>query len=146
MKHVVVAIIKKNSTEVPSFFLVSSKKDFGEFTHFFYPPGGHMEPEDEGNELNTLQREMVEELNVHVTKSEKLTDTTNDKGELTSWYICGVDKDDFDINFDELHDAGFFTEEEMREMDIWPATRTVFDQYIFHEPNKENGEKHNIHK
>jgi 8-oxo-dGTP diphosphatase len=127
MSCVVVGIIlKKNPL---SYFLVSSKKDFWEFTGYYYPPAGHVEPGE--NEIDALKREIREELGIEVMSAIKLdtnvSDITNQK---TSWYICETNNFDFKINYDELSDAGFFTQSEMNSMNIWPATKKVFEEYI----------------
>ncbi len=128
MTHVVVAIIKRENPL--SYLLVSSKKDHGEYSGFYYPPGGHVENGED--ELSALKRELKEELGVDVTQMKKLSDTEGDiKDQKTSWYICDIDSDQFTYNKDELRDAGFFTQQEMETMNIWPATQNVFNGYIF---------------
>lgn len=129
MTHVVAAIIVKPG-EAPAYLLVSSKKDFGDFSGYYYPPAGHIEDGEE--ELVALKRELVEELGIKILRAEKITDTKGDvKDQTTSWYLCNVDSYDFTINNQELRDAGFFTEQEMMQMNIWPATQNVFDRFIF---------------
>jgi len=44
MKQVVVGIISRiRAGGAEEFLLVNSKKDFGKYTGFYYPPGGHVE-------------------------------------------------------------------------------------------------------
>lgn len=42
MSRVVIGIVKRETPEL-AWLLMSSKKDFGEFTGYYYPPGGHVE-------------------------------------------------------------------------------------------------------
>lgn len=66
--------------------------------------------------------------------AQKITDTMGDiKNQKTSWYICEVDRYDFSVNYEELNDVGFFTQEYMTSIKIWPATREVFKKFIFKE-------------
>src|SRR3972149_3881630 len=71
MKRVAVAVIRH--PETGKFLLVSSTKDFGEFTGFFYPPGGTVEPGEE--EENTIRREMLEDLNLVVEPVRRIAQT-----------------------------------------------------------------------
>ncbi|MFA6422306.1 MAG: NUDIX hydrolase [Candidatus Buchananbacteria bacterium] len=129
MTHVVVGIIIK-PTDPKSYLLVSSNSDFGEFSGFYYPPSGHIEKGED--ELSALKREIKEELTLEVTNATKLADTDGDiKNQKTSWYICDVENFNFKIDHQELKDAGFFTEREIKIMKIWPATKKVFDKYLF---------------
>jgi 8-oxo-dGTP pyrophosphatase MutT (NUDIX family) len=131
MTHVVVGIIIKQGTS-PSYLLVSSKKNLGEFTGFYYPPGGHIEEGED--KLSALKREINEELGLKVISAKKLTDTESEINEIKdqkiSWYLCEVDSYDLTIDKTELKDAGFFTKEEMSSMPIWPSTLRVFKKYI----------------
>ena len=113
-----------------SYLLVSSKKDFGKFSGYYYPPGGHSEEGEE--EIDTLKREIREELDLEVTSATKLyTDISDVNNQKTAWYICETNNFDFKINYDELSDARFFTQSEIESINIWPATKKVFEDYIF---------------
>lgn len=128
MSHVVVGIIKKDNPL--SYLLVSSKKNFGKYSGYYYPPAGHIEKNED--EMSALKREIAEELGLIVTDAHKVVDTMGDvKDQKTSWYICNVENYHFIIDKHELQDAGFFTQEEMRSMKIWPATLEVFNKHIF---------------
>lgn len=130
MTHVVVGIIQKDHPL--SYLLVSSKRDFGEYSGYYYPPAGHIE--DGEDELMALKREIHEELGLNVVSAQKITDTMGDiKNQKTSWYVCEVDDYDFTIDNQELKDAGFFTQKDMESMKIWPATQEVFKKFILKE-------------
>lgn len=130
MTHVVVGIIQKDHPL--SYLLVSSKRDFGEYSGYYYPPAGHIE--DGEDELMALKREIHEELGLNVVSAQKITDTMGDiENQKTSWYICEVDDYDFTIDNQELKDAGFFTQKDMEAMKIWPATQEVFKKFILKE-------------
>ena len=131
MKHVVVGIIsRKNANSRNEFLLVSSKRNFGKYTGFYYPPGGHLE---EGEDEETaLKREILEELGIDVVPTEKIAETSGDvKNQVTHWWRC--DQIFGSISFDkkELSDAGYFTREKMKSLDVWPATRRFFQKFIF---------------
>lgn len=62
MEHCVVGIIEKEDAGVMRYLLVSAKKDFGRFTGYYYPPGGHLAPGED--EIGGLVREIKEELRI----------------------------------------------------------------------------------
>lgn len=129
MTHVAVGIIVKKGNQ-PSYLLVSSKRNFGKYSGYYYPPAGHIEGSE--NELSALKREIKEELGLNITNAKKLVDTDGDiKDQKTSWYLCNVENYSFAIDKQELQSAGFFTRQEMKSMKIWPATQKVFEKYIF---------------
>lgn len=134
MKHVVVGIISRlNNQDEKEHLLASSKRDFGQFSGFYYPPGGHLE-EDE-DEVTALAREIREELGVIVNPINKLAETESDiKNQITHWWRCELDDGQkLVIDKTEIADAGWFTKKQMSKMDIWPATKKFFDEYIFNE-------------
>lgn len=133
MKHVVVGIIcRTNSEGKDEYLLVSSKKDFGEYTGAFYPPGGHVEEGED--EQQALSREIEEELGLSVVVGEKLAETSGDVAEqITHWYACELDVGDMKVDTEELAHVGWFTKEQMQALKLWPATRKFFENYIFHE-------------
>ena len=130
MKKVVVAIIEHNIDNIAKYLLVASKKDFGEFTHFYYPPGGHVE---EGETIEeALRRECVEELETEILNPTFLCESAGDvANQITYWYKASL-LEGVEVTTDtvELHDAGFFSIEEMRTMNLWPATRKIFEEYF----------------
>ena len=129
MKHVVVGIIT-NPKDKDQYLLINSKKDFGEFTGFFYPPGGHLE-EDESEEI-ALTREIKEELNVNVIATKKLAETGSDvKDQITHWWECDYDGSEMKIDESEIGEAKWLTREEILKNDnIWPATKKFFENYL----------------
>jgi NADH pyrophosphatase NudC (nudix superfamily) len=128
MSTVVVGIIIKKHPL--SYLLVKSKKDFGEFSGYYYPPAGHLEKGE--NELEALKREINEELGVNLISAKKLNTYASDiKTQKTIWFIGEVDTYDFKIDYNELDDVDFFTQAEMKSMKIWPATKKVFEEHIF---------------
>ncbi len=128
MKHVVIAIIKKQNPL--SYLLVSSKKDHGQYSGYYYPPGGHIEAGE--SEVEALKREINEELQMEVIKASKLTDTLADvKDQKTSWYLCEVSDQTFVMNQEELLDVNYFTQKEIQDLNVWPATLAVLEEFIF---------------
>lgn len=131
MKHVVVGIIeRKNQANESEFLLVSSNKDFGKFTGFYYPPGGHLEPDE--NEKSALAREIKEEVGLSIEPIEKMAETDSDvENQTTHWWRCQVVSGGLTINKAEIEDAKFFTRAQMSQVNLWPATKSFFEKYIF---------------
>ncbi len=125
MTKVVVGIIKKEN----SYLLVSSKKDFGKYSGFYYPVGGHVEGGE--SEEDALRREINEEVGLKVVSLKKITETESDiENQTTSWYDCEVKDYNFKINQEEIADVKFFTKEEMKKINLWPATQKFFEKFI----------------
>ena len=120
MTHVAVGIIIKDGNP-KSYLLVNSNRNFGEYTGFYYPPAGHIENGESG--IDALGREIKEELGVNLVGAKKITDDIKSdiKNQKTSWYLCKIDSFNFTVDHDELRDIGFFTEQEMKSMKIWPG-------------------------
>lgn len=131
MKHVAVGIIsRKNSKGEDEYLLVSSKKDFGEYTGSFYPPGGHVE--DGEVESEALARELIEELGLECKVKDKIAETPGDvAGEMTHWYAVEAPQGDLAVDTSEIAEIGWFTREQMQDLKLWPATQRFFDEYIF---------------
>ena len=135
MKSVVVGIIIKKIEGVIKYLMVASSKDFGEFSGFYYPAGGHAKTGE--TERETLIREYREELEIEINPIKQIAVTPNDiKSEVTYWWICKTnDELKFDKNLkSHIADIRWFTKEEIKtEPKIWPATRKVFDEFVFKE-------------
>ncbi|MBW3015467.1 NUDIX hydrolase [Candidatus Woesearchaeota archaeon] len=131
MKKVAVGIIsRKNEAGEKEYLLVSSKKKFGEYTGFYYPPGGHVEADEDIEEA--LSREINEEVNLEVISCQKIAETEGDvKDQITYWYICKVKSYDITYDRSELADANYFTRKKILSMNVWPATMKVFEDYVF---------------
>ncbi|GEM_PF-572716 len=128
-KKVVVGIIPRlNRDEEAEFLLMSSKRDFGEFTGFYYPPGGHLE-EDE--DIKTaLIREINEELGFEVIPLKQVEKSKGDvKDQLTYWWICSAVVKEINPQKDEVGDVKWFTKEQIIKSDkVWPATKKFFEK------------------
>jgi len=131
MSEVVIAIIsRKNRHNEDEYLLVSSKKDLGDNTGLYYPPGGHVESGE--NKETALKRELLEELKLSIDPIREIATTPGDVvGQLTYWWSCKPAQGEIEINSDELFDANYFTKEQMKSLKIWPATKKFFDAYIF---------------
>ena len=131
MKRVVVGIISRSREKdgKKEYLLVSSKKNFEEYSGAYYPPGGHLE-EGEG-EKEGLAREIMEELGIQAKPIEKVAETLGDvENQTTCWWRCDRIVGDIKVNSDEIADAKFFTEEELKTTYLWPATRNFFEENI----------------
>lgn len=131
MKHVVVGLISRIGKDGhKQFLLVNAKKDFGKYTGCWYPPGGHVEEGED--EKEALIREIKEELNLQTEPVKKLAESPSDvPNQTTLWWTCKLLSQEMLIDVDELGGAGWFTEEEIRGMPLWPATKEFFEKYIF---------------
>jgi 8-oxo-dGTP pyrophosphatase MutT (NUDIX family) len=126
MKRVIVAVIRH--PETGKFLLVSSAKDYGEFTGYFYPPGGTIEPGEA--EEDTICREILEELNLVIEPVRKIAQTPGDVADQeTSWWEGRVLSGEMRPS-NEIAQAGYYSREEMSAMPIWPATEAFFREYI----------------
>lgn len=130
MKNVAVAIIsRKNNQNQTEYLLVKSKRDFGEYSGYYYPPGGHFKAGED--EEQVLKRELAEELELKIELIEEMAETESDVADQnTHWWQCRVISGELKINHNELADAGYFTLGQMRQLNLWPATKKFFKKYI----------------
>lgn len=131
MKQVVVGIISKIENGEEKYLLVSSTRDFGEFTGFYYPPGGHLDGGED--EKSALVREIVEELNVEVKPIAKLATTAGDvTDQTTTWWACEIAAEaSITVDKDEIADLKWLTRAQILSSEkIWPATKDFFEKYI----------------
>ena len=126
MKKVAVGIIVREINNQKQYLLISATKDFGKFTGFYYPSGGHME--DGESEQETIIREIKEELGYDIEATERVAETMGDvKDQMTYWWLCKITGGELKIQKEEIADIKWFTEDEIRnESKIWPATKKVF--------------------
>lgn len=137
MKHVVAAIVVNKKSSPHTYLLASSKKDFGEFTGYYYPIAGHVE-DGEGYE-ESLRREVQEEIGVNITSIQEIPNeyASDVSTQVTHWYICELETYNFSIDRSELNHVGFFSQSEITQMDVWPATQHVLHTYVFSKDWKE---------
>ncbi len=127
---VTVGILSQTKNGKPAYLLVKSKNDFGKYTGFYYPPGGHVEGNE--NPAQALVREMKEELSLDVKPTKEIDITPGDmQNQETHWWHCELLGGTLSIQKEELSDASYFTQEEMKQLPIWPATKQFFDKHIF---------------
>lgn len=131
MKQVAVGLLSRAREDGrPEYLLVRSKKDFGEFTGAWYPPGGHIE--DGEDEKVALTREIKEELSIDVVPVEKIAESPGDvPNQITHWWRCRLLAGDLAVDRSEIDEARWFTKEEMKEAKLWPATEAFFESHIF---------------
>ena len=127
---VVVGIISRISESKVEYLMVSSNKDYGEYTGFYYPPGGHVQ---EGEDIQVaLARELKEELGIDVVVEKEIAETGGDvKKQVTHWWSCSTESGEFDIQDEHIADARWMTKEEIVMSDrVWPATKIFFVEHI----------------
>jgi|SRR3989344_3204061 len=131
MKHVVVGIISRDTDSGKEYLLMASKKEFGEFTGFFYPPGGHLEEDEDPK--TALPREILEELSLKGEPIKEIAQSPGDvKDQITHWWEFKVnDFEGMKVQDEEVLEIRWFTEPEIKSSEkIWPATKKFFNQYI----------------
>lgn len=131
MKEVVVGVIlRTNDEQKKEVLLVSSKRDYGEFTGFFYPPGGKVELGE--TEEEALKREIKEELSVEVFPKRRIDTTPGDvSDQKTSWWLCKISDLNCTIKSSELQEMQWIPLEAIeKRKDIWPATKKFFRKHI----------------
>lgn len=127
MSRVVVGVLSRKRGEETEYLLVKARKDFGEFTGYWYPPGGHIE--DGESEAEALVREIKEELNLDILPKERIAETPGDiAGQTTFWWRCELIGEAMQLS-DEIIEAGFFSKQEMKDLPLWPATKSFFEGY-----------------
>ena len=128
--RVIVGIISRDRGGELEYLLVSSKKDFGKFTGFYYPPGGHIK-EGESVEI-ALVRELKEELGIDIEVGKEIAETGGDiKKQITHWWGCVASSFVINIQDENVADAKWMTKEEIVKSDkVWPATKKFFVEYI----------------
>jgi NADH pyrophosphatase NudC (nudix superfamily) len=129
MRKGVVAVIKrKNIQGSYAYLLVSTTKNYGEYTRAYYPPGGHIENNE--TDEHALKREIKEELGVSVKVIRLIRKIPADVPDvLVSWWECELESEEFKIKQDEIVNAGFFTKEEMKKLKLFPSTQEFFKNY-----------------
>lgn len=129
--RVVVGLISRDIEGKNEYLLMASKKDFGQFTGFYYPPGGHLEKGED--EADALKREIKEELGVECIPEKEIAQSPGDViNQITHWWKCNCVDYDFRYQEEEVADVRWFSEEDIRNSKmIWPATRSFFEGYVF---------------
>ena len=128
--RVIVGIVSRDRGEKLEYLLVSSMKDYGEFTGFYYPPGGHVK---EGEDIRiALAREFKEELGIDVEVGREIAETGGDvKKQITHWWGCVASSFVINIQDENVADAKWMTKEEIVKSDkVWPATKKFFVEHI----------------
>lgn len=121
-------ISKKSPSGKVRYLLVSATKDFGEYTGYYYPPGGHIERGE--TPRSALVRELMEELGIVVAPERLLASGVNDRGELAEWWLASVVSGVITPNKGEIADARFVSRDEMDKLKVFPATRKFFADYL----------------
>ena len=122
-KNVVCAVIEKSNKNKVKYLLVRVKRNFGKYTGYLQPVGGHVEVGED--EKGALAREVYEELGVKCEVGEKISETPLDiAGEMAHWYKCKLATHDFQLDSNEISSFEWLTLEEIEnEEKIWPATK-----------------------
>lgn len=131
MKKVAVALIERqNAQGEAEYLLVSTKKDYGAFTGFYQPAGGHVEEGETAAEA--VVRELYEELQLVVEPIEQIVETDGDVPNYkVYWWRCRITSGEINMDESELAHVGYFTKEQIEQMSVWPATKRFFEEHVF---------------
>lgn len=131
MKKVAVALIERqNAQDETEYLLVSTKRDYGEFTGFYQPAGGHVEEGE--TESEAVARELFEELQLVVEPIEQIAETDGDVPNYkVYWWRCKITGGEMNMDESELAHVGYFTKEQIETMNVWPATKRFFETFVF---------------
>jgi len=130
VKKIVVGIISRIRKDRKEFLLMSSVVDFGKYTGFFYPPGGHIV--DGKTEKSTLAKKFWEELGIKVKPLKRLATTPGDvKDQVTYWWECQSNLKGLTINKEKARKIIWMSKKEILEGEkIWPATKKFFKKFV----------------
>ena len=128
-KKVVAALISKNNLR-DEFLFVMPTKDWAGFNGYYHIPAGHVE-KSESSEA-AMVRELREELGVEAKILKKLATTGGDFDDvIVDWFECSiVPEEDFTLQEDEIKEARYFSRNELNTINIWPATKKLFDNHV----------------
>ena len=131
--NVVVGILsRKNTAGQTEYLLVKSRANFGSHTGCWYPPGGHIEPGE--TEEQALIREVKEELDLNIKPVLKIVTSPGDiQDQITHWWQCELLPSGHTepvIDTTELAGADWFTREQLKQLPLWPATASFFNNYL----------------
>ncbi len=106
VKHVVVGILYKIVDDQKLYLLMSSTRDFGQFTGMLYPVGGHIE--DGETVEKALEREVYEELAIKIEPVNEIHTSMGDvPDQTTHWWLCKPLPSDtqFDLDTNEVKEV-----------------------------------------
>ena len=133
LSRAVVGIITRitNQGETEYLFIKPQHRDlYNEHAQKYFPPSGHLE-EGESDEQGLI-REIQEELGVEVVVTKKVTEMPSDlPGDTLVWMECKLLSDQITPQESEIADYKWFTVEQIKQLDLWPATDKFFKEYIY---------------
>lgn len=130
-KIVAVALIKNPEGKYLLVNLANYYKDFDKFRNAWCPPAGHIKENESIKEC--LTREVKEELSLDIKPSKQISEWEQDiPGEKAVWWECvPLGKNIKETN--EIAKYGWFSKEEIKNMELWPSTFTFFKKFIWNE-------------
>jgi len=108
-----------NSHGEKEYCLVTSRKDYGRYSHLYYFPGGHIEHGE--SPTDAIKREMKEELGVEVIVGHEFPVSINDMDERTYWFLCKIVEGTPALT-SGIKDLIWVTKTQMSTVPIWPST------------------------
>ena len=128
-KIVAVALIKNTEGKYLLVNLANYYKGFDKFHDAWYPPAGHIK-ENETVE-KCLIREAKEELSLDIKPTKLISEWEQDiPGEKAVWWEC-LPLSEAIKKSNEIAEVGWFSKEEIKNMELWPTTLKFFKKFIW---------------
>ena len=128
-KTVAVALIQNERGEYLLVKLANYYKECEEFKNAWCPPAGHVKKNESVEE--TLIRELKEELKLDIKPIKLVTEWEQDlPGEKAVWWECKIIGGELKKD-KEIEDYNFFSKEETKRIELWPATKKFFEKFIW---------------
>lgn len=128
-KIVAVALIKNNEGKYLLLKLADYYKDFDKFHNAWCPPAGHIKENETVEE--SLIREVKEELSLDIKPIKLISECEQDiPGERAVWWEC-LPLGEIINKSSEIAEYGWFSKQETKNMELWPATKKFFEKFIW---------------
>jgi NADH pyrophosphatase NudC (nudix superfamily) len=132
IKTVAIALIKNDEGKYLLVNLANYYPSYEEHRDEWCPLAGHVEPGENPGE--TLTREAKEEFGIEIEPIRQIAEWEQDiPGETAVWWEAKISAGPLRPNQKEIAKYGWFSAEEARQIQLWPATRKFFEKYIWNE-------------
>ncbi len=110
-------------------YLLITRTEYPEHKGQWGPIAGHVK---RGETIEqALIRESLEELNLQVKPIKQIARIDQDiAGDVGVWWACDILGGNIKTN-EEIEKVEFFSAEEIRGLDLWPATKKFFEEFVW---------------